>query len=976
MGIAAVIVALILVAVQLIPWQAVVLSLPFLYLVIAKPVLRRLAVRNAVRRPREALLIIVGALLGTAIITSAFVVGDTITSSIDRSAYTQLGPVDEAVLADGPQAGARVAAAVNSVRLKGVDGTLSLLVDQGAVASGGGTTARAEPQAQLIETDFAQARTFGGKADETGISGSTPTGDQAVIGTDLAHTLDVKVGDPVTVYLYGTSRTFTVVRVLPRLGVAGLASFANTSSTSPNLFLPPGTLISMQQAGPTGARSPPPISILAVSNVGSVTGGAKLTTQVHDELVTALHGMPSQVQDVKQGLINAAAAVGKGLSSLFQNFGIFSIAVGVLLLINIFVMLAQERKQTLGMLRAVGLRRSSLVGSFALEGWIYAVMSALAGMLVGIGIGRLVITVASRIFNQAGGGKNTLNLVFSVTRRSLQGGFVIGFVIALVTVLCTSLYIARLNVIRAIRDLPEPPSSGKLKSRLVFGILFTLVGVIVTAFAGSNGVAAIVGPAILGFGVMLLLLGRTPIRPTVSIVSLAVIVWSVVVFGVLGHAFRKSGFGVFVAQGLVLNIYAVLLITFNQQSIGAVIRTIGGGARNMSLRLGLANPLAKRFRTGLLLAMYAIVVFVLVLLTTISHFFGGQVSSEIAKIGGGASIIVDSNPAEPVPLSGIQQLSSQVTSVAATSGVTAQYSLGTSTTFRDYQTVGYDDSFIGHGAPNLHEWAGQYATQADVYRAAASDPTKIIVGQTFGTLGFGGPGPAPAALGDKVTLRDAVTGSTTQLTIIGLVDTSRYDGVDHVYVARSLSDRIFGSGSVSDLLFVSTASGTNNDELATAISGRYVSDGADATSFNKLVNDQNSTTNQFLTLIQGYVALGLLVGVAGLGVVMVRAVRERRREVGVLRALGFSAVAVRRAFLAESSFIALEGIGIGTILALITAWRLVDSGNLGGGVGFTVPWVPVIVLVVATFIASLLATAAPAIQASRIRPAVALRIAD
>jgi putative ABC transport system permease protein len=142
------------------------------------------------------------------------------------------------------------------------------------------------------------------------------------------------------------------------------------------------------------------------------------------------------------------------------------------------------------------------------------------------------------------------------------------------------------------------------------------------------------------------------------------------------------------------------------------------------------------------------------------------------------------------------------------------------------------------------------------------------------------------------------------------------------------------------------------------------------------VKEQFTAQTEFLTLIQGYVGLGLLVGIAGLGVVMVRAVRERRREVGVLRSLGFPGVAVRRAFMTESSFIALEGIVLGTVLALITAWRLTSSSAFGGGVHFSVPWGPVILLVAVTFIASLIATAAPAIQASRIRPAVALRIAD
>jgi putative ABC transport system permease protein len=976
-GIVAIIAALALVAVGLIPVPAVILSLPFIYILIRKPILRRLAIRNASRRPRETVLIVMGALLGTAIITSSYVVGDTLTASIHRSAYTQLGPVDEVVLANGPQSGQQVADAINQANITGVDGRLSLLALQAAVSTGG-SAPRAEPRAQILETDFAAARTFGGDPSATGIAGPTPTGDNAAIGTDLAQTLGVRVGDPVTVFAYGASRTLRVDRVLPRLGVAGLTSFsAFRGSASPNLFVPTGTLTALQSAGPAGSKSAPPLSIFAVSNVGNVTGGIRLTSSVHSELVSALHGLPAQVQDAKKDLVDVADTAGKGFSQLFQTFGYFSVAVGILLLINIFVMLAQERKQTLGMLRAVGLRRASLVGSFSLEGWLYTLVSALAGMLVGVGIGRLVITATSRIFNQAGGGRSTLSLQFAVTRHSLQAGFMFGFVVALVTVVVTSFFMSRLNVIRAIRDLPEPPHDGRSLWIAIPGGVLTVVGVALTiiGIAGNTAVLALVGPALLGVGLSLLSLGWLPTRPTVTVISAAVIVWSVAVFGILHGAFEKAGIAVFFVQGVILNVFAVLLVTFNQRTIGAAIRAVGGGARNMSLRLGLAYPLAKRFRTGLLLAMYAIIVFVLVLLTTISNFFSGQINDQIRKVGGGAAIIVDSNLAEPVSVAGVQQLSDKVTLVAPTAAVATEFRLGDTGKFNTYTTVGYDDSFVGHGSPDLHAWSAQYATQADVYRAAATDPTKIIVGRDFGGNGFG-PGSGQASAGNIVTMRDSITGQVAQLTVIGIVSDSFYDGTDHVYLSRNLSDRMFGARSSSNLLFVSTAAGTDNDTLASAINGRYVANGADATSFRKLVNDQFSIQSQFLTLIRGYVALGLLVGIAGLGVVMVRAVRERRREVGVLRALGFSSVAVRRAFLAESSFIALEGIFIGVALALITAWRLVNSGSFGSGTAFTVPWAQLAILVVVTYIASLFATAAPAIQASRIRPAVALRITD
>ena len=78
----------------------------------------------------------------------------------------------------------------------------------------------------------------------------------------------------------------------------------------------------------------------------------------------------------------------------------------------------------------------------------------------------------------------------------------------------------------------------------------------------------------------------------------------------------------------------------------------------------------------------------------------------------------------------------------------------------------------------------------------------------------------------------------------------------------------------------------------------------------------------------------------------------------------------------ESGFVALEGIFIGAVLALVTASQLVASGEFGEGVAFVIPWVDLAVLTLGSLLGSLLATMWPAQQASRIPPAAALRIAD
>ena len=104
---------------------------------------------------------ILGSLLGTAIMTGSFVVGDTFNASIRRTAYTQLGPVDEIVSANGLAAAQVLASRLGSLRDPNVDGTLAIVSTTASAAS---TTApvRAAPKAQLLETDFAAARQFGG----------------------------------------------------------------------------------------------------------------------------------------------------------------------------------------------------------------------------------------------------------------------------------------------------------------------------------------------------------------------------------------------------------------------------------------------------------------------------------------------------------------------------------------------------------------------------------------------------------------------------------------------------------------------------------------------------------------------------------------------------------------------------------------------------------------------------------------------
>ena len=168
------------------------LSLPFAFVLARSPLIRRLSTRHSFGRPVEALLVIAGSLLGTAIITGSLIVGDTINRSIRAAAYDQLGPIDELVsvpLPDGPALQRRLSGLTSPV----IDGVLTMTTTPAAVirpGSGGGT----QPRAQLLEVDFAEARRFGGDTTATGISGPTPRPGTAAVTADLADKLGIHAG--------------------------------------------------------------------------------------------------------------------------------------------------------------------------------------------------------------------------------------------------------------------------------------------------------------------------------------------------------------------------------------------------------------------------------------------------------------------------------------------------------------------------------------------------------------------------------------------------------------------------------------------------------------------------------------------------------------------------------------------------------------------------------------------------------------
>jgi len=945
---------------------ALVLSLPFLYVLARRPVLRRLAIRNPLRRPREASLVVLGSMLGAAIITGSFVVGDTLNRSTRQLAYSHLGPVDEVVTARDQVDWLKIGTGIVTLLPgKTIDGVLPFQSADVAVTAGSGHARRSVPGSQLVGLDFREARRFGGDPATTGVSGPTPKYRHADVTADLARDLGIGRGDQITVWAYGRNTPVTVDRVLPRRGLAGL-SIAQNRAESNNVLVGPDTFSFLSVPVSHPEYFAPPTYAVAVSNRGGVESGVKLTDTVSRQIRQQLPGV--DVLNIKRVVLDQAKANGDAFTQLFTGMGSFGVLAGVLLLVNLFVMLAAERKPELGMARAVGMRRSWLVGGFATEGWLYALIASLLGTLAGIGLGRLIIAASARMFSTE---HNRFDLVFTVRPASIAEGFAIGFLIALVTVIATSVRISRLNIIAAIRDLPDVRPKTRRRRWLVVGAAGAILGAAwtVSAIPKNEPFGLLLGPTLIVAGLSPAASRLFGQKLVTTAASGLVAIWGILLFALFPKTGENADMMVWVAQGVTLTGAAVVLIAVQQERVATLIRRAVPG-HDLALRLGLAYPLARRSRTGLTVAMYALVVFILTFITTLSAMIGSRVDTATKKVAGGYSVVVSSSTANPVPL-GELAARPGVRAVAPLYTVTASFTRPGASPIPWHMTA-FDSSFFRFGRL-LHD-RGSYPTDRAAWQAVLRNPSLVIVDENFLTTG-GGPGTRLPEVGDRVTVTDLQSGGRRSLRIAALAEGDVLINNGALYGlpgARSL----FGQQLVAARAFVALRPGVNPNRFAASVQGRYLENGAEASSIRAMMQEAFSIWDAMFQLFQGYLGLGLIVGIAGLAVVMVRAVRERRRQIGMLRALGFGWRTVGRSFAIESGFIAVEGTLIGAALALLTISNVVANTNVFGDMRVTIPWLPLLALLGGTVAASLLATTGPAISATRIKPAVALRTTD
>ena len=108
---------------------------------------------------------------------------------------------------------------------------------------------------------------------------------------------------------------------------------------------------------------------------------------------------------------------------------------------------------------------------FAFEGALYALLASALGSVAGVGVGWLMVRVIGEAF--AGSG---FTISFATSPQNVVIAFCLGMVLTFAVVLISSWRVSRLNVVRAIRDIPEPDKKGRSVRGVLLAIATPLAG--------------------------------------------------------------------------------------------------------------------------------------------------------------------------------------------------------------------------------------------------------------------------------------------------------------------------------------------------------------------------------------------------------------------------------------------------------------------------------------------------------------------
>lgn len=690
------------------------ISLIILISALRNSILRKIGFRNVTRRLGNTILVVVGSMVGTALISGSLVLSDSFDKTFLNLVQEQVGEIDASVIVNNTSPSPDPIALSTLSQSEYIAGKLSEMEQLDGVlpvinlsVSPQKLDAASKPvissyNANLFGVNFDTLAEFGQNPQKI----SPPAKENGVIMSEsLADQLEAQVGDDIRVSFDETAIDLVVSDIKPDEGIyGGKKILVSEDFLRSRLDIPVGRYTNF---------------------LVSIDGGIEPENYEGEEfkknLEAQLKEYHSDNNEVIVNELKSQALNGFGLgffSTIFLVLSFFGVFSGLLLIINLYTMLAEERKYEMGILRAVAMTRWQLMRTFIYEGYLYTIISSLVGTLVGIGIGYLLINVFSSLFSDlfsTAGEDEILSFAFGVEWDSLIIAFSLGSVITIITAILASYRISKLNIVAAIRDTVEEKKL-KLSVKWLLGtiaIAFMLTNSIVNlvfAFLAEDFLKSMREGALeanpdsqlalmsdsrfseivklmegysLYIGVVLTILfsawllnrivrlatDKDYSRYILSLANLIAVLFTAAIGEIKMIAdalILNEGTALLFTTSMVLVISFSILVSLNLDIFASLTAWMLKTIPNSSsiIKIAMRYPAANRSRTGLTLTMFALIIYLIVFISVNKAIVNDQQNSSVSRTLGGYELLI-----YPMPDVKTNQLNNMLTEIESVDNV-------------------------------------------------------------------------------------------------------------------------------------------------------------------------------------------------------------------------------------------------------------------------------------------------------------------
>jgi len=943
-----------------------------LLIALRRPLFARIAIREATRRPWQSALVVAGLMIGSGAILVAEAIQNSTDDSLTAGMFQSWSRVDLTVtapdngyfdpavaqmLAMDPQVRHAAAGVQAGVELVGSVADLDRGSSSGFV--------------RLIGFDPATQAAFGRfrLIDGAPTSGENLQAGQAFIGQSLAAATGAKVGDRLRISIGQSSGD----AIAGEVTVAGVLAPVGPGSYGlrPAVFAPLQTM-----AGLIGRHQ---VNIVRIGAPGDgqaeLDAGHRLVPTVAAVLTRLPEASQLQVREGKADDVTAARQQqdpGNATGGFTDVLSIIVLLAGLVLVVNLMATLVEERRPRLAVLRALGLSRLGLIAALCTEGALYTLVAAVLGIVPGLLVSWALVasTVRGSGGVGAGGGiglGRDLPVQLSVRPGALALAIAAGAVVTLAAVVLAAVLRSNMTIAAAIRDLPDPTSvnRGALSAGLrSFGLA---IGSLIALFNPlpplPGGPLRLLGGTGLITFAALSMRGRMPDRARLTAAGLALAAWaltsSIVSFSAATS--KSEGIDLFIAIP-VTALGLSLVIVSNLRLLERVASVTGAasGRLRATLRLALAYLIRRPLRASVTVATLAMLLSVIVLYNILIADFANQTRQSDARAPYDISVFMPTQQTMVLPPALQSQVATSLSIPTRSYLGPVQVSspVGTPALWHQERLSLYEltpelvrNPPMGRAMTNR---VRQFPNDASAWRSVQNDP-----GWVFWTR-----------FNTDVRLTFAGPKGLVARSVVGDVGDPILDGI--IGSPQALAP--FSYLPLGTTVLVKARPGVDPHALAAQIHQALLPDGADVTAIRDLLRQRDVAFGLFASVPVLFMRMGMVIGILSLAILALRGVVQRRRSIGVLRALGYRRGEVIAGVVTEATLTTTCGILVGTVTGLTIGYLYLNGAIAATPFGFDV--LSLAVTLALMYAAVLLATVGPALAAARTPPAQALRLQE